>query len=103
MRDGECHLNDRQFGSALSGALSSALMASPIAYQPTIHDESNSHSTEASEKKVEDPEQIAVIQDDEALQSGMTKYKPFILGALALLILGWWVSSTVLPATRHRW
>ena len=25
------------------------------------------------------------------------------LGALAALILGWWISSTVLHATRHRW
>ncbi|RDB25308.1 Solute carrier family 28 member 3 [Hypsizygus marmoreus] len=31
------------------------------------------------------------------------KYRPFILSALALVILGWWVSSTVLKKTRHRW
>ncbi|PFH52021.1 hypothetical protein AMATHDRAFT_74522 [Amanita thiersii Skay4041] len=31
------------------------------------------------------------------------KYRPFILGALAAVILGWWISATVLKATRHRW
>ncbi|KAF8316376.1 hypothetical protein DL93DRAFT_2056397 [Clavulina sp. PMI_390] len=31
------------------------------------------------------------------------KYKPVFLGALALLILGWWISSLTLKATRHRW
>ena len=31
------------------------------------------------------------------------RYRPFFLAALALLILGWWISATVLPATRHRW
>lgn len=31
------------------------------------------------------------------------RLRPFILVGLALLILGWWISSTVLPATRHRW
>ena len=28
---------------------------------------------------------------------------PFILFGLAAVILGWWVSATVLKATRHRW
>lgn len=31
------------------------------------------------------------------------KFRPYILGAVALVILGWWISSTVLKATRHRW
>ncbi|EUC58541.1 H+/nucleoside cotransporter [Rhizoctonia solani AG-3 Rhs1AP] len=31
------------------------------------------------------------------------KHRPFILGAFALVILGWWISATVLKATRHRW
>ena len=26
-----------------------------------------------------------------------------LLGGLAAVILGWWITSTVLPATRHRW
>ena len=31
------------------------------------------------------------------------RLRPFILGGIALVILGWWISSIVLPATRHRW
>jgi concentrative nucleoside transporter, CNT family len=31
------------------------------------------------------------------------KLRPYILTALALLILGWWISATVLKATRDRW
>ena len=35
--------------------------------------------------------------------SSYERLRPFILAGLALLILGWWISSIVLPATRHRW
>jgi len=31
------------------------------------------------------------------------RLRPFILAGVALLILAWWISSIVLPATRHRW
>ena len=31
------------------------------------------------------------------------RFRPFILISLALLIFGWWISSIVLRATRHRW
>ncbi|KXN87360.1 Solute carrier family 28 member 3 [Leucoagaricus sp. SymC.cos] len=31
------------------------------------------------------------------------KYRPYILFGVAAAILGWWISATVLPATRHRW
>ncbi|KAJ4498373.1 Na+ dependent nucleoside transporter C-terminus-domain-containing protein [Lentinula lateritia] len=31
------------------------------------------------------------------------RYRPFILAALAAVIIGWWISSTILQATRHRW
>lgn len=33
----------------------------------------------------------------------MSKARPFILGAIAFVILGWWVSSIVIPASRGRW
>jgi CNT family concentrative nucleoside transporter len=32
-----------------------------------------------------------------------SKYRPFILTGVATMIFGWWVSATVLKATRHRW
>jgi CNT family concentrative nucleoside transporter len=31
------------------------------------------------------------------------RFRPFILGATALVILGWFISATLLKATRHRW
>ncbi|KAF9528558.1 Na+ dependent nucleoside transporter C-terminus-domain-containing protein [Crepidotus variabilis] len=31
------------------------------------------------------------------------RFRPFILAAFALVILGWWISSIVLKETRHRW
>ena len=39
--------------------------------------------------------------DDDAEQH--SRYKPYILTGFAILILGWWISATVLKATRHRW
>ncbi|KJA27731.1 hypothetical protein HYPSUDRAFT_1095193 [Hypholoma sublateritium FD-334 SS-4] len=41
--------------------------------------------------------------DEKSGEESKSKYRPFILGGLALLILGWWVSATILKATRHRW
>jgi CNT family concentrative nucleoside transporter len=43
---------------------------------------------------------------EETKEHSWTSYerlRPFILVAIALVILGWWISSIVLPATRHRW
>jgi concentrative nucleoside transporter, CNT family len=31
------------------------------------------------------------------------KLRPILLVGLAAAILGWWISATVLEATRHRW
>lgn len=86
-----------------------------ISFPPSmasLHDESmafqrtSSHSSEGKDIK-EDPERLLVVAEDhdEKLEQETfsTKYKHFILGALALLILGWWISATILPATRHRW
>ena len=43
-------------------------------------------------------------QGEENLSLGLyPKLRPYILAALALSILGWWISATVLQATRHRW
>ena len=48
---------------------------------------------------------VEVAHGSEEIQSlGLhPKLRPYILTALALLILGWWISATVLEATRHRW
>lgn len=63
-----------------------------------------------TEVRVNDPEKgthhSAALEDEEDV-SGLTRlyrrFRPFVLIALAAVILGWWVSSTVLTATRHRW
>jgi len=69
----------------------------------------SSSSASTKEKKTEDPEQNVYVEKDveeselKVTQSKTTKFRPYLLAALALLILGWWISSTVLKATRHRW
>lgn len=43
---------------------------------------------------------------EETKEHSWTSYerlRPFILVGIALLILAWWISSIILPATRHRW
>ena len=50
-------------------------------------------------------EDVEVARGSEEKQSLelYPKLRPYILTTLALLILGWWISATVLKATRHRW
>ncbi|KAI8994069.1 Na+ dependent nucleoside transporter C-terminus-domain-containing protein [Trametes punicea] len=64
-----------------------------------------------AEVQVKDPEKRThdyfIAQEDEEDVSFLTKlfrrFRPIILVALAAVILGWWISATVLKATRHRW
>ncbi|KAH9940401.1 Na+ dependent nucleoside transporter C-terminus-domain-containing protein [Epithele typhae] len=44
-----------------------------------------------------------VDEDVSGLTKLTRKYRAVVLAALAALILGWWISATVLQATRHRW
>jgi CNT family concentrative nucleoside transporter len=82
-------------------------MASPQQGESIAVLRTSTRSSERNEKKVEvDAERVIVARDDDEETpppTFATKYRPFILGALALLILGWWISSIALPATRHRW
>ncbi|KAF8070314.1 Na+ dependent nucleoside transporter C-terminus-domain-containing protein [Lyophyllum atratum] len=58
------------------------------------------------EKSAEDPEVNSPVEEDEERgQHGVlySKLRPFVLPALALVILGWWISATILEVTRHRW
>ena len=58
---------------------------------------------------IKDPEtaSAAPVEEEEEDVSTLTKlyrrFRPFVLAALAAVILGWWITSTILPATRHRW
>jgi hypothetical protein len=46
----------------------------------------------------------ADIEVDRKQQANLwRRIRPFFLIAFSLLILGWWISATILPATRHRW
>lgn len=85
----------------------------PVVTEAVERKTSRTSDSEASqnEKRVADAEaqefahEKAVEQDEERSKSGelYTKYRPFILAALALVIMGWWISSTILKRTRHRW
>lgn len=56
------------------------------------------HTVRESEKDV-------VVEDEEP--SWYARHRVLVnrvtLFALAAVILGWWITSTILPATRHRW
>ena len=67
-------------------------------------------AVDPTDVRVQDPEKGAVdapvpapADDETTLTKLVRKYRVVVLGALAALILGWWVSATVLQATRHRW
>lgn len=91
-----------------------AIAQTPAAAEPLISEkkgpsESSDHSESKQHLPITDPVVLAAREeaDIEARKEEKRKYylkfRPFILGGLALLILGWWISATVLPATRHRW
>ena len=61
-------------------------------------------STSSDEKKVNKPHvDVEVNRVDEGETASHNKSRVFVLIGLAALILGWWISSTVLEATRGRW
>ncbi|KAF5321394.1 hypothetical protein D9619_001373 [Psilocybe cf. subviscida] len=79
---------------------------------PKITKRSPSQASESFEEGEKgDAEQTTYLADPESQDSKsdavkdtlFIKYEPFILGITAAVILGWWISATVLKATRHRW
>jgi concentrative nucleoside transporter, CNT family len=65
---------------------------------------SRSSSDSATKDKVANVTEVLQKNDDEDTAPGFfNKIRPYLLIGLALLILGWWISATVLQATRHRW
>lgn len=68
---------------------------------------SGSSSSLKEKEKLDVPEPVVFLSKDEEQNDKISNkyevYRPYILGATALVILGWWVSATVLEATRHRW
>ena len=72
--------------------------------KPSNSDSSSVHKQTGGPAELEKGTQR---EDEEEIKehswSSYERLRPFILAGLALLILGWWISSIVLPATRHRW
>jgi CNT family concentrative nucleoside transporter len=65
--------------------------------------EKDVYSVEAAKAEQIQLEEREISETHASRQAKYGGYRPFILGAVALVILGWWISSTVLPATRPRW
>jgi CNT family concentrative nucleoside transporter len=71
-----------------------------------------SHSDDSSVEKQQDravtATDVANLEDGtgpKPRHSWLTyeRLRPFVLVGAILVILGWWISATILPATRHRW
>ncbi|KAF8629114.1 hypothetical protein AX17_005700 [Amanita inopinata Kibby_2008] len=81
--------------------------------QSNVVKRTGSHSSESfADEKEKSPVDVPVtmVKDSEAQGVQVDKRKalyanirPLILAGLAAVILGWWISSIVLKATRHRW
>ncbi|KZT29046.1 hypothetical protein NEOLEDRAFT_1154111 [Neolentinus lepideus HHB14362 ss-1] len=82
-------------------------------YQPSLQRETverrksrDTHSSSDKEKQPVDSQVVSEREvDEEESWTSFTyaRYRPVILTLLAGVILGWWISATVLQATRHRW
>lgn len=59
------------------------------------------HDVEVAKERAHDEEEIA--EEDAKKHAAYKKLRPLIHVGLALLILGWWISATILKDTRHRW
>lgn len=67
----------------------------------SIHSDTNVPTADPILMAMKDDEEAAVHHQRRT--SRYRKLRTFLLCGLALLILGWWISATVLPATRRRW
>ena len=68
------------------------------------HDHERHVAVGTDRERAQLAEDEAEVKDDQRRWDAFyAKSRSFILAALAALILGWWISSTVLKVTRHRW
>lgn len=75
---------------------------------PVIERASTERSSDVDRKEHVQEDQIIhdeelAVERKEERRHTYARYRPFILTALGLLILAWWISSMILKATRHRW
>ncbi|KAH9485266.1 Solute carrier family 28 member 3 [Psilocybe cubensis] len=83
-------------------------MASTFESPNAVRRTASASSSSLKEKEKADVTEPAVFLSTDEEENGKSSgkyevYRPYILGATALVILGWWISATVLEATRHRW
>ena len=73
--------------------------------KPSASDSSSDVLKQANPAEVEkgNPQEEDVGETKGHSWSSYERLRPFILVGIALVILAWWISSIVLPATRHRW
>lgn len=72
-----------------------------ISFTTSAHSGEKYAITDAAVLAAREEEDIEVQREQRQLR--YRKLRPFILTALAIVILAWWISATVLKATRHRW
>ncbi|KAK7035225.1 hypothetical protein VNI00_011992 [Paramarasmius palmivorus] len=80
----------------------------PVTESLPVQRRQSQSSGSLDEKRV-DPEVVLnngeerIHQEEAKPPTLYQRFRPFILIAIAAVILGWWISATVLKATRHRW
>lgn len=64
----------------------------------------NSASKEKGVSDADDPRISNKLEEDSTDEpKPHSRFRPYILTGVALVILGWWISATVMKTTRHRW
>jgi CNT family concentrative nucleoside transporter len=76
--------------------------------EPVKRISSESFTNEKHPANPDGPELRSPITNEEADRDQRRhelylKFRPYILTGVAMVILGWWISATILKATRHRW
>ena len=104
----------KRLAGSIAMANSSEISPAPL-HEANVVERKTSRTTSSSDTdaKVIDPEvqeQKEMANDEIEVEEARSKrhnlykrYRPVILLLTAAVILGWWISATVLHATRHRW
>ncbi|OCH89030.1 hypothetical protein OBBRIDRAFT_813352 [Obba rivulosa] len=98
----------------MEAAAAGAIIAAEREREAVSHDyaierkTSQSSSSSLEKGNIKDDAELQTAKDEVESARSRThdwylKLRPLLLVALALTILGWWISATVLTATRHRW
>jgi CNT family concentrative nucleoside transporter len=84
-------------------ALTSEKVPASLKRSPSLDSAKGKLPKETARDVTDDVEVAHGSEEKQSLGLFYPKFRPYILSALALLILGWWISAAVLKATRHRW